>query len=511
MINLFRSAIHAVIRTLSFPGKEIVEILRQPRLVATLVLGPFLILLLVGLGYRSDRPPLRTVFVMSKENPFNQSIQDMVKLNTLHIDYRGSTPDQQSALKQLDRNEVDLVVVVPEDPYKTIQANQQATFTVYHREIDPTQVAYVTYLARAYVDEANRELLRSLMAQGQSGTSGMGDALTAARNASSAWREAVQRHDETAAHQQRDKLQESLGQLETALGGSLALLSSLSTTSTITNTSGSTLELLQTDLNAVRQSTAGLAASDPGTADVQQISAVESKLAELETALKNFQQIDPQVMVSPFRSETKSVAALEPRFTDYFAPAVLILLLQHLFVTFAALSFVRDRRLGLVEMFRASPVSSLEILVGKYLSYLLLGGLLAAILTLVLVYLLKMPMLGRWPDYAIAVALVLFASLGIGFVISLLSKTDSQAVQYSMIVLLASVFLSGFLMNLLLLQDWVRIVSWSLPATYGIVLLQNVALRGEALNPLYLAGLSLLGASFFLIAYFLLRKMMAAR
>jgi predicted Na+-dependent transporter len=50
MIEFLRSIPRSIIRTLSFPRKEIVEILRQPRLVLTLVLGPFLILLLVGVG-----------------------------------------------------------------------------------------------------------------------------------------------------------------------------------------------------------------------------------------------------------------------------------------------------------------------------------------------------------------------------------------------------------------------------------------------------------------------------
>jgi ABC-2 type transport system permease protein len=244
---------------------------------------------------------------------------------------------------------------------------------------------------------------------------------------------------------------------------------------------------------------------------VQQISEIETQLGNLENNLEVFQQIDPRVLVSPFRSEVKGVAAIEPRITDFFAPAVIVLLLQHLIVTFAALSLVRDRSLGIIEVFRVSPLSSLEILIGKYISYMLLGGLLAAVLTLILVFVLRVPMVGRWPDYIATIALVLFGSLGIGFVISLVSQTDSQAVQYSMIVLLASVFLSGFLMNLLLLREAVRVVSWMLPATYGIALLQNVALRGEPLNPLYVVGLGALGLVLFFVAYLLLRRTMSAR
>ena len=100
MREFFRSIFHSLIRTLSFPRKEIVEILRQPRLVLTLVLGPFLILLLVGVGYRSERPPLRTAFVVADDNPLKKSIEGLVNANSKYLIYAGSTTDQNAALRQ---------------------------------------------------------------------------------------------------------------------------------------------------------------------------------------------------------------------------------------------------------------------------------------------------------------------------------------------------------------------------------------------------------------------------
>ena len=51
-----------IIRTSAFLGKEVAEVLHQPRLILTLVLGPFLILLLFGVGFRYQNPPLRALF-----------------------------------------------------------------------------------------------------------------------------------------------------------------------------------------------------------------------------------------------------------------------------------------------------------------------------------------------------------------------------------------------------------------------------------------------------------------
>ncbi|HET9907378.1 MAG TPA: hypothetical protein VFQ23_12070, partial [Anaerolineales bacterium] len=52
-----------LIRISSFVSKELTEILRQPRLILTLVFGPFLIMFLFGLGYPEQNRTLRTTFV----------------------------------------------------------------------------------------------------------------------------------------------------------------------------------------------------------------------------------------------------------------------------------------------------------------------------------------------------------------------------------------------------------------------------------------------------------------
>jgi hypothetical protein len=48
---------------------------------------------------------------------------------------------------------------------------------------------------------------------------------------------------------------------------------------------------------------------------------------------------------------------------------------------------------------------------------------------------LKIPMLGEWLDYGLVILVLLFTALGLGFLISLISQTDTQAVQFSMFVL----------------------------------------------------------------------------
>jgi len=162
---------------------------------------------------------------------------------------------------------------------------------------------------------------------------------------------------------------------------------------------------------------------------------------------------------------------------------------------------------GTIELFRVSPLSAAEALFGKYISYMLFGGLIAAALSALLVFVLHVPMLGNWWYFALVIAVVLFTSLGIGFTISIISQTDSQAVQYSMIVLLASVFFGGFIMSLDMLWEPVRVISWLLPTTYGTLLLRDIALRGSDPNWAMLGGLFAIGLALMLISWRLMRRL----
>ena len=170
---------------------------------------------------------------------------------------------------------------------------------------------------------------------------------------------------------------------------------------------------------------------------------------------------------------------------------------------------MRERQDGPIELFRASPVSAFQTLVGKFISYLILTLILGAILTALVIYGLGVPMLGNWWDYALVMVALLCASLSLGFFLSLSAKTDSQAIQSAMVVLLASIFFGGFFLALYRLWEPVQVVSWALPVTYGINLLQSVMLRGQAPALLLLGGLFLYAVIFFLIDWWRLSRVMA--
>lgn len=504
MASLFRP----LIRIWAFIAKEAAVILRQPRLIVTLILGPFLILLLFGLGYSGEPLLLRTLFVVQEGSELRPYVEQYAESFVKQLVFEGTTPNAELAKTRLRSDDVDVVVVLPDNVSETIRNSEQAVITVLHDEIDPMWVRYVVSFSDVLVNELNRRVLQVLAEEGQQEASAREPGVESARRSTQALREAMESGDSQAREQHLGELDQNLTDLESALLVSGVLLGGLNETEGEGST-GRTPDEILADLRRQVGALEEPDADPRGDAEDQQALAdIEEDLTLLETVMEEFRSIDSSVLVTPFTSTVQNVREVDIGLVDFYVPAVIAVLLQHLCVTFGALSIVREKRSGSMELFQASPLSPFEVLTGKYLSYLVFTVLLTALLTVLLKYVLGMPMLGDLADYAWAVLALLFASLGLGFVLSLLANTTSQAVQYSMLALLITVFFSGFFLGLELLRPEVRVVSWATPATYGIRLFQDILLRGRAGELLWLGILVGIGVILAVLAWLLLRRMM---
>jgi ABC-2 type transport system permease protein len=491
------------IRIFAFIRKEIYEILRQPRLVLTLVLGPFLILLLFGIGYRVQAQPLRTEFVMSEDSPFRQYLDEYTSSISPLVHYAGVTDNLAEAQARLRAGVVDAVVALPDDPVETIRSSEQAVFTIYHNEIDPFQVDYVRVFGRLYVDEVNRRVLSAVAGEGQTESVSVQQMVSDAKASASSLRGALESNDPASAQAHQAELATHIADIARTMGADNQVVASVEETFGVSGEEDS----LSSQLSTLEEDTNTLG-DNP---QLDQVTRIEERLGTLETALGEFREIEPGVLVSPFRSEVQTISGVEIELADFYVPAAIALLTQHLAVTFAALSIVREVSEGAMELFRVSPLSAFETLIGKYLSYFIFESLLVTILTLLILFGLRVPLVGGWQSYVLVIATLIFTSLGLGFVLSLLAKTTSQAVQYAMIVLLASIFFTGFFLSLNFLWAPVRVVSWLLPATYAIEMLQNVMLRGNFVPGTLYYSLLAMGIGFFLVAWLLLRRLMAQK
>jgi ABC-2 type transport system permease protein len=105
--------------------------------------------------------------------------------------------------------------------------------------------------------------------------------------------------------------------------------------------------------------------------------------------------------------------------------------------------------------------------------------------------------------------LLTVASLGVGFVISAIAGTDSQAIQLAMITLLLSIFFSGFFIDLTSFSQLARGVSYGIPMTHGVAGLQYLMLRDLPPEPGVWVGMTLIAVITFVLVVVLTQRQLA--
>ena len=193
----------------------------------------------------------------------------------------------------------------------------------------------------------------------------------------------------------------------------------------------------------------------------------------------------PEVIASPTKPVLVNLAPVAPSIVGFYGPAALALVLQHMAVTLIALSIVRERQSGSLDRFRTSPMRANEIVIGKVAAFGILGGGIAA-LSVVAPRLVprRAAARGAGPararDRAAARGLARAGTADIRG----LRFLERQAVQLSLLTLLASMFFSGFVLRIEEFQPAVQAGAYALPVTHGITLMQELMLGGTIVHAL---------------------------
>jgi ABC-2 type transport system permease protein len=503
---VIKAAWRSIIRTLSFLRKEAVEVGRQPRLLLLLVVGPFLVLLLFGAGLRDVDPPIETLFVAPEGTELAEEVRAFADRQEDRLIVEGVTDDEEAALRRLRRGDVQLVVSFPYEVRETVRRDEQAVITLYHTQIDPVEGRAIELFMQTAVDEANQIVMAEAVGEAQEDSEDLQEQVATARERTRAVRTAARADDDDRTEEELEALRADLGALALA-APALALLDGAGGAG---DEGGPLQERLDRIAEIIGED------DDQQQQPAQQIqddelAELETELEELDEMLTEFRGLQPEVVVAPFRGEAVRVAGEGIELADFYAPAVAVVLLQHLLITALGLSLVRETELGTTELYRVAPLRPGELIIGKYLAHMLIGGVVAAALLGALIYGLGTPMLGDPWMLVAGVAAVLFASAGLGMLMSLAARSDSQAVQYAMLALLITVFFSGFMLSLERFVPEVGWVSWTIPATYGIDVLRDVMLRGVDPDLRVLGGLVAFGAGLALVSWFWMRRRLRTR
>jgi ABC-2 type transport system permease protein len=475
--------------------RELADLVRQRTLLLLTVLGPFLILFAFGAGYRDERLVLRTVFVGPDDRAYRELVDEYAGRFDEFIDARGYTTDLFAARRALEAGDIDAVVVFPLDPMAEILDGRRAEVTVIHDQLNPIQQVGVDFAVRIATDEVNQAVVEQVLALAQEEVA--------------PYRETVELVNE-----RREGLRRAGGDQGEALDDLARAVDRLRDQTATVERFGA----LYADPDEREQLTELRRTLDDAAEDLERLQALrgeatdadlrrlDQQLGQLDEQLDLIGAVEPAVLARPFYSRTETVSAVTIDQVDFFGAAAVALLLQHLALSLGALTFVRDRAMGLFELVRVGPLGAAEVLAGKLISFLGLGVVVAALLVATLHLLLAVPLLGALWWLAAVLGLLLLASVGIGFTLSLLSRSDTQAVQYAMLVLLASLFFSGFFLDHERFEWVVSGAARLLPVTSGISGLQDVMLRGRAPDPLDLGVLAVLSVAGLVASWALLRR-----
>ena len=181
-------------------------------------------------------------------------------------------------------------------------------------------------------------------------------------------------------------------------------------------------------------------------------------------------EVRPQVLYNP--------AMKSPNF---FVPGAIGLSLLIATVFSTALSIVREKEKGTLEQLLVSPMSRWGLMLGKLVPYLCISMAMAAILFAIMHWVFFIPIQGSLMALFVSTFIYLFALLSLGLLISTRANTAMEAFQMAMVLILPSVFFSGFIFPRETMPWIFYAIGSLLPTTYFITLLRAIVLRGASL------------------------------
>jgi ABC-2 type transport system permease protein len=177
-------------------------------------------------------------------------------------------------------------------------------------------------------------------------------------------------------------------------------------------------------------------------------------------------------------------------------PGLMGVILTMTMILFTAVAIVRERERGNLELLINTPLSSAELMIGKVVPYIVIGMLQLALILGVGRFLFDVPVRGSVVDLYLAASAFVAANLALGLLISTAAKTQFQAMQMMVFILLPSILLSGFMFPFDGMPKFAQYIGEVLPNTHFIRLTRGIMLRDASLSELtpdlyYLIGFTL--------------------
>jgi ABC-2 type transport system permease protein len=187
------------------------------------------------------------------------------------------------------------------------------------------------------------------------------------------------------------------------------------------------------------------------------------------------------------------------RTANYIIPGLVAILLQIAAMVLAAIAIVREREKGTLEMLLVTPINPVGLVLGKLAPYLVIGIVEMGLILTLMRFGFSVPIAGSLLFIFGAAVVYLLALLAIGLFISMRAQSQMAAQQMAQMLLLPSIFLSGYIFPVAGLPRVLYYIGRALPATHMIDIMRGAVLRDAGPIEMLPSVLALLAISLLVI------------
>lgn len=208
--------------------------------------------------------------------------------------------------------------------------------------------------------------------------------------------------------------------------------------------------------------------------------------------------------------EQRFVFTTKSRLIDFVAPAIIGVVTQMLAIILSSSSIAREKEEGTLELVFSTPMSSSDMIIGKFLAITALITADVFIVITIAHFAFDVEIKGSMPLLISTMLLFLTGSIGVGLAVSAVSQTQIQGIQGSMLFAMISIFFSGFFYPLESMPEGARTISYFVPLTYANIAFREIMVKGNGFDVVYpqIAALCLYTLVSVMVAILVLRRVM---
>jgi ABC-2 type transport system permease protein len=202
----------------------------------------------------------------------------------------------------------------------------------------------------------------------------------------------------------------------------------------------------------------------------------------LELAAAKAQRMGITLQETPITTSTRVLYNPDLNDLIFILPGLVAMLLQMMATLTTAQSVVREYELGTIEQLLVTPARPLEMMVAKLIPSALLMAVIVVLTTGAGVFWFGVPFRGDPWLFAWLSLLFIWSGLGLGLLVSTITRTQREAQQITMMVTMVSMLLTGFIYPRTTMPAVVRLVGNLIPLTYFIRISRGIITKGVGLT-----------------------------